>query len=442
MALPDEASKRPAFVHQETDWILSYYQQAGAESEVDNDEPSRDGSPWPGGRRASTPSTTSSGSGSAYSSEGDEPPSSSPTKPKLNEWSRERAEEDPTSTLSPANHKEDGERRNAGRRPTELSADRRRIAVMELGPVLPLSARRGQRPNVITTTPSSDQPRCNTRLARKSSGIALIAPPDASPAAYTDLTPPSSAPAHISSIPNSISASIQGSYIHKRSVSDLVDLPRKSSRDIGIVGQLDENTPSIRRKASNDIRSYFDIQGSKVPVFQTPHRSPMPSPKSESATAALLHPGQLTPEIGEAKDIHKPVVGPVVVDVNGAVRDSPGSLLTPSFSPSIPSSYLHYQPGVHSIAGPPPPLITRPNRGDKTGLVSPPPRPPRMHTPAISSSSSTSNPKDPKEQSPPSRPAEAPPLLPTASGESTSAHDREPSRDTVRLFSADSHEIV
>ena len=441
MALPDEASKRPGFVHQETDWILSYYQQAGTESGVDNDEPSHDGDLWPGARRAPTPSTTSSGSGSAYSSDCDEPPSSLPTKPKLNEYSRERAEEEePTSPPSPANHKkEDGERRKTGRRPTELSADRRRIAVMELGPVLPLSTRRGQRPNVITTTPSSDQPRCNTRLAKKSSGIALIAPPDASPAAYTDLTPPSSAPAHISTIPNSISASIQGSFIHKRSVSDLVDLPRKNSRDVGIVGQLD-NTTSIRRKASGDIRSYFDIQGSKVPVFQTPHRSPMPSPIPESATVALPHPGQLTPEIGEAKNIHKPVVGPVVVDVNGAVRGDPGSLLTPSFTPSVPSSYLYYQPGVHSVAGPPPPPITRPSRGDKVGLVSPPPRPPRMHTPAVSSSSLNSNPKDPKEQSPPSRPA--PQLLPTTSGESTSAHDRDPSRETVRLFSADSNEIV
>jgi len=314
---------------------------------------------------------------------------------------------------------------------------------MELNPVLPLSTRRGQRPNVITTTPSSDQPRCNTpRLPKKSSGIAFIAPPDASPAAYTDLTPPSSAPAHISTIPNSIRASIQGSFNHKRSVSDLVDLPRKNSRDVGIVGQLDETTPSIRRKASSDIRSYFDIQGSKVPVFQTPHRSPMPSPIPESATVALPHPGELTPEIGQAKDIHKPVVGPVVVDVNGAVRDNPGSLLTPSFTPSIPSSYLYYQPGVHSIAGPPPPLITRPSRGDKVGLVAPPPRPPRMHTPAISSSSLNSNPKDPKEQGPPSRPADPPQLLPTTSSESTSAHDRDPSRETVRPFSADSNEIV
>lgn len=312
---------------------------------------------------------------------------------------------------------------------------------MELSPVLPLSARRGQRPNVITTTPSSDQPRCNTRLARKSSGIALIAPPDASPAAYTNLTPPSSAPAHISSIPNSISASFEGSFYHKRSVSDLVDLPRKGSRDIGIVGQLDETTPSIRRKATSDIRSYFDIQGSKVPVFQTPHRSPMPSPIPESVTVALPHPGQLTPEIGEAKDIHKPVVGPVVVDVSGAVRDGTGSLLTPSFSPSVPSSYLHYQPGVHSVAGPPPPLITRPNRGDKVGLMSPPPRPPRMRTPTTSSSSTNSNPKDPKDRSPPSQPAEPPQLLPMTSGESTSAHDRDPSQVTVRLFSGDSNEI-
>ena len=140
---------------------------------------------------------------------------------------------------------------------------------------------------------------------------------------------------------------------------------------MGIVGQLDDTVQSIKRKTSNKIHSYFDIQGSKVPVFQTPHRSPMPSPIPKSATLASTHPNQLTPEIGEAKDIHKPVVGPVVVDVNGAVRDKPGPLLTPSFSPSVPSSYLHYQPGVHSVARPPPPLIARPGRGETVGLVSP-----------------------------------------------------------------------
>ena len=386
MELPDQAPKRPTISRQETDWILSYYQQAGTDSDVDNNEPPSDENQRPRSRRTSISSTTSSDSNSAYSSDGGDPLTSSRTRTKSSEQGRERAEEDFTLGSSPVNHRrEGGERRNAGRRPSELSADRRRIAVIELDSALSLSVRRRQRPNIINTTAaSSDQPRCDTRLARKSSGIALIAPPDASPAAYTNLTPPSSAPAHISTTPIPISAFNRDPAKHKRSVSDVVDLPRKNSRDVGIVGQLDDTVPSIKRKTSNKIHPYFDIQGSKVPVFQTPHRSPIPSPIPESATLASTHPNQLTPEIGEAKDIHKPVVGPVVVDVNGAVRDKPGPLLTPSFSPSVPSSYLHYQPGVHSVAGPPPPLIARHSRGETVGLVSPPPRPPRMHTPAIS----------------------------------------------------------
>ena len=441
MAYPDQAPKRPDFLHQETDWILSYYQQAGTESEDDDDEPPHDENQWTGARRVPTPGTTSSGSNSVYLSEGDEAPPSSPTRPKSSEQDRERVEEDLASSSSQTHHRrrDNGERRNAGRQPSELSADRRRIAVIELSPVPPLSTRRGHRPNITnTTTASSDQPRCvNPRLAEK---FAFVAPPDASPAAYTDLTPPSSAPAHISTIQNSITAYDQGSPKHKRSVSDVFDiraLTRKSPRDVGIVGQLD-NTPSIKRKTSNDIQSYFDIQGSKVPVFQTPHRSPMPSPIPESATVSSQHPsvtfpGQLTPEIGEAKDIHKPVVGPVVVDVDGAVRDKSGSLLTPSFSPSVPTSYLHYQPGVHSVAGPPPPPITRPNRGDNAGLMSPPPRPPRMRVPTISSSSSSSNLRHAQEQSSSSPASQPSQLSSTKSEDSASAHDRDPNRETVKL---------
>jgi hypothetical protein len=304
-----------------------------------------------------------SGSNSAYSSEGDEAPSSSPTRPKSNEQDRERVEEDLASPSSQVHHRrrDNGERRNAGRRPNELSADRRRIAVIELSPVLPLSTRRGLRPNITNTTPAtSDQPRCvNPRLAEKSSGIAFVAPPDASPAAYTDLTPPSSAPAHISTIPNSITAHDRGLPKHKRSVSDVLDtrvLPRKSPRDVGIVGQLDDSTPSITRKTSNEIQSYFDIQGSKVPVFQTPHRSPMPSPIPESVTTSSQYPSttcpcQLTPEIGEAKDIHKPVVGPVVVDVNGAVRDKSSPFLHhPSLRPSPHHTSTTNQVSILSLA--------------------------------------------------------------------------------------------
>lgn len=443
MALPDQAPKRPATMRQETDWILSYYQQAGTESEADNDGPTHDENQWAGARRAPTPSTTSSDSNSAYSLDDDKPAPSSPTRPKPSE----PAEENLASSSSPVRQRRgDGERRNAGRRPSGLSADRRRIAVIELSPV-PFNTRRGQKPNIT----SSDQPRCaNTRLAKKSSGIALIAPSDASPAAYTDLTPPSSAPAHITTTPNSFAVYGHDSPRHKRSVSDIVDtrsLPRKSSRDVGIVGQLDDTIPSITRRPSNHVQSYFDIQGSGVPVFQTPHRSPMPSPIPESATVSshpsATYPGQVTPEIGQAKDIHKPVVGPVVVDANGAVRDRSGPLLTPSFSPSVPSSYLYYQPGVHSVAGPPPPPINRLGRGDNAGHMSPPPRPPRMHAPTISSSSSSnSDLKQSKEQISSSPPPKSTQLPPTTSDESASAPDRDPSRETARLVPTGTGDIV
>lgn len=455
MVHSDQVSKRPTTVRQETDWILSYYQQAGTESDADNDEQTHDENRWTGTRRVSTPSSTSSDSNSAYSSEADEPPTSSPTRSKSNGRGYERAEDNFASSSSPTHRqpRDSGERRNAGRRPNELSADRRRIAVIELNPVLPLNAKHRQSPTITqaTSTASSDQPRSsNTRLAKKSAGFALIAPPDASPAAYTDLTPPSSAPAHITTTPNCAVPPNQDSPGHKRSVSDILDTrvsPFKSTRDVGIVGQLDNSTPRIKRKTSGDIQSYFDIQGSKVPVFQTPHRSPMPSPIPESVSTPspphppTTYPDQLTPEIGQAKDIHKPVVGPVVVDVNGAMREKSGPFLTASFSRAAPSSFLHYQPGVHSVAGPPPPPITRPSRGDNgTRVMSPPPRPPRMHTPVISSSSSNSNLRHARDQSASLSTSKPHQLSSTTSGESTSGHD--PSKETAKSASETTHDTA
>ena len=450
MAHPDqEIRKRPTVVRQETDWILSYYQQAGTESEVENDEPSHDENQWTGARRELSPSTTSSDSNSAYSYEGDDEPStSSPTRIKPSEQGHERLKDHFSSSPPRARQpRDDGGRRNTGRRPNELSADRRRIAVIELNPNPPLNTGQRQSANINTTTPSSHQPRSsNTPLAKKSPGFALVAPPDASPAAYTDLTPPSSAPAHITTTPDYIVPSDQESSKHKRSVSDILDsrlLTRKGSRDVGIVGQLDD-TPSITRKTGGHVQSYFDIQRSTGPMFQTPHRSPMPSPILESVTASsetpsATCPNQLTPEIGQAKDIHKPVVGPVVVDVNGAVREKSGPFLTPSH-PSVPPSYLHYQPGVHSVAGPPPPQITRSNRGETVTLMSPPPRPPRMHTPAISSSPPKSNLRHAREQSSTLSASKPPQLSPTDHSESPSAHD--PSREAVRQVSSATSDIV
>ena len=437
-----EVLKRPGVVRQETDWILSYYQQAGTESEADNDEPSHDGeSQWTGTRRVSTPSSTSSDSNSAYSWEGDdEAPTSSLTRIKSSENGHERAEDAfASASLRTRLPRDNGERRNSGRRPNELFADRRRIAVIELSPLPPLNTKGSRQSANITNTPSSHQPRSsNTRLAKKSAGFAFVAPPDASPASYTDLTPPSSAPAHITTTPDYIADFDQESSKHKRSVSDILDtrvLTRKSSRDVGIVGQLDD-TPGITRKTNSHIQSYFDIQRSNAPVFQTPHRSPMPSPIPESVTASsetppTTYPGQLTPEIGQAKDIHKPVVGPVVVDVNGAVRDKSGPFLTPSYQAS-PSSYLYYQPGTHSVAGPPPPMITKPNRSDPVNLTSPPPRPPRMHTPTISSPSN-SNSRLARDHSSPLSPSKSSQLPSTHGGASSSARDT--NREAARQMS-------
>ncbi|TFY59867.1 hypothetical protein EVJ58_g5509 [Rhodofomes roseus] len=114
---------------------------------------------------------------------------------------------------------------------------------------------------------------------------------------------------------------------------------------------------------------------------------------------------QLTPAIGESKDISQPVVGPVIVNTSEALRhgiqnrqvlssvSSPGDVsasrqtqmspLSVASSSRSASPYVHYEPGVHSRAGPmPPPPQPLYDVDPRSGTLTPaPPRPPRMFTP-------------------------------------------------------------
>ena len=270
-------------------------------------------------------------------------------------------------------------------------------------------------------------------------GLALVAPPDASPKTYTDLTPPSTAP-----ISTGTTAPLPLAFVpaHTRSASEAASAPgsrsrlhHKSSRDVGIVGSLtsastaSESLGPISPTFSDDYHLYAQSEGIGIPLFQTPAESRPPSlggttPELLDASSTAfksphqslpstpifgMEDGIVTPAIGEGKDIGQPVVGPVIVGLsptmlqshsargmttatNVSAVASRGSLLvqspaapSPSYhyasaSSTSPSHYLHYQPGVHATAGPlPPPPRSIFDRDSTT--TSAPPRPPRFHTP-------------------------------------------------------------
>jgi hypothetical protein len=133
-------------------------------------------------------------------------------------------------------------------------------------------------------------------------GLALVAPPDAASTNYTNLTPPTA------NIPSD-----QDTNLHQRDISTTTTMDNHHD---------DQN--SSRRL-------------SRGPGLTTPHTPLTPS--------SMFSP--LTPEIGQAKEIHIPVAGPIVVNLGSHSKNAPSSRTDPD--PSLLgtpiSSYLHYQPG-------------------------------------------------------------------------------------------------
>ncbi|KAG6334384.1 hypothetical protein ID866_4705 [Astraeus odoratus] len=260
-------------------------------------------------------------------------------------------------------------------------------------------------------------------------GLALVAPPDASPQSYRGLTP-SSANSQARGQPMSSSSSTQ----HGRSSSEAVKVsskgimghvPRKSSREVAIIG----TAANFPEGVASDLQQYSKIsphlQALKLPLFQMPQsRSPSPrtSEISDSSSSAhrtrqrkdALAPGVSpikefkegitpvgTPDIGESKHISDRVAGPVVINLypespspnprppsqQSTSQQSMTSSInfsdpfTPSTANTSPvtdtSPYLHYQPGLHATAGPlPPPPKAVFSIDPRTPA---PPRPPRQY---------------------------------------------------------------
>ena len=238
---------------------------------------------------------------------------------------------------------------------------------------------------------------------------ALVAPLDTSRVPLHDIpfsSLTSSLPSIVSpttpSVVRSPSSSSQAEYARKARTT--TSHTKSSSRDIGIVGTRRE-PPREFAKVSQDILS--DL---KPPIFQTPasrsssshifvstdtsnsnssvHHIPSNvSHAPPSAMAASVEPmHSVSPVMNRLTEYAQPRSAPSIITSSSRHQ----SISTPEqdqVSPSsaspmstAPSSYLYYQPGIHSKAGPLPP----PPRAmfDIDFSAPPPPRPPRLRSPS------------------------------------------------------------
>jgi hypothetical protein len=290
---------------------------------------------------------------------------------------------------------------------TDNGTHNRRVAIVPLE-VDTLEEQQPSAPGIATTTlplPSSSR---ELVVEAQLAASALVAPLDSTLAPlhdipFSSLTPslPSTVSPAIPSVVRSPSSSTQAEHSRKARTTSHT---KSSSRDIGIVGTRRESPRELAR-LSQDTPS--DL---KPPIFQTP-TTRLPSPQI-SVSAYTSDPDSSAQHIPSNVSYAPPAamstsvesmhsVSPVINGLTGYSQPhSAPPLIAPSSrqqgistpeqdqaSPSsatsmsvAPSSYLYYQPGVHSKAGPLPP----PPRAmfDIDFSAPPPPRPPRLRSPS------------------------------------------------------------
>ena len=244
------------------------------------------------------------------------------------------------------------------------------------------------------------------------SGPALSAPPDTTnqgslPDTYSSLTPSSpSSSASLSPTTQNFPHSPTSSEPEKSRTARSRGHSRTPSRDVGIVGTL------TRRELPQDLATVQDAPSDyQPPIFQTPSSrsssldttstttclESKPSAQSASSGETHVRPTTMSASVEPIHNAHvmnghgihtqphpsHPLdtsLPPAQLVGNPEQgRASPAATTTSSLS-AAPSSYLHYQPGVHSKAGPLPP----PPRAmfDIDFNAPPPPRPPRRRSPS------------------------------------------------------------
>ena len=203
-----------------------------------------------------------------------------------------------------------------GTTPSKGGADRRRVAIMQMPS---LRSRRGHKSDLT--------------------GLALVAPPDAAPTSYAHITPPPTAnkPSD-TAIPNLLQKDI---------------LTTKDTHDD------DQNSSRFRGSLSSWSRSPSRGLTSSIPLTPSPMFPPV------------------TPDIDNAKDIHIPVAGPIVVNLDSHLKKTSSFISSRTNSPTPDSSLLTTPTPSTTSSYPPPP---RANFNINIHNP-PPPRPPRFSSP-------------------------------------------------------------
>ncbi|KAG6903337.1 hypothetical protein C0995_013090 [Termitomyces sp. Mi166 len=355
---PSEPSKR------DTDHYLQYYQSPIADGRAN--ETDRESS--------STRRVTRHNSGISTSS---------------SDYSDEQTEFSTTAPLSITK----GTRRSKAL--SDGGSDRRRLAIVQMDPLEDSPPKKYKK---------DDQSRSTSIRTRRGvtsdlSGIALVAPPDAAPSSYTHLTPPTTVPTTTDPTSQNTARGQQQRIV-------------ASEVTVRVSGATDQRGPTISKETHIEPR--ININDNSLTPAGDQHYKPPQSPSPgggldvSDRTHELLSPAPqarpgvargntqnsliTTPEIGEKKDVGVRVAAPVVVDLESAgaikrkdtssqndVTVHPASAVP--FSTQGKAAYLHYEPGVHSTAGPLPPLPP-PRAMFNIDVNSPaPPRPPRHNSP-------------------------------------------------------------
>lgn len=363
---------RPNPVRRDTDIILSYYQSdLPGQSVPSSYTVSQNEASVPRIPRARSASTTSSVS--VYS------PDSSPA------TSHKTLEEE----TSPEHHSSDLASSRSGhqRRPSNLSeggSDKRRVQIVEFQSHPPSSSCPTESNSNKGQDETKNRPKGPlTRRELNSRGLALVMPPDASPESFTGIITPLTAPP-AGSTPLVGHEGAHGQHRafgdgHQRSASEASKPTgnktlhhKSSSRDIGIVGTLPKAEPR-----------HDSVQQTVSPIFQTPVTPTAPSaaPSAPPASEPMAaNPARFTmPTIGE-RTLSGDSTSSSSYSNPSPTLGADRSIPSMSFSSADPSSYLYYEPGRHSKAGPLPPPPRAMFNIDASSA--PPPRPPRMRSPS------------------------------------------------------------
>ena len=307
----------------------------------------------------------------------------------------------------------------------DSAADNRRFAIVppKVNTPCPVPEKRDETGHVLSASevssplPSPSAGRggqvINAQLA--ASGPALVAPPDTNSFTLhdisTSLTPTSptssSSSSYSPTTPKRPHSHSSAKHEKSRIARSAAAHSRSSSRDVGIVGTV------TRLELPRDLPSPQDTPSDyQPPIFQTPSSrsstpdisAPVDTNTTESgslthtSSSGAVHVRSATTS-ASIEPIHSVSSGMNGLGVLAQPQSAPSltaasprhqvistpdqSQVPPAAATPIsmaPSAYLHYQPGVHSKAGPLPP----PPRAmfDIDFNAPPPPRPPRLRSPS------------------------------------------------------------